>query len=142
MRITPWVAGCCGPKLTSRSVVWTSRKNSRSPVGSTRPSFSSVMLPCGSPAMVLPFPRALLARDPVVLLGEHVVLAQRETFPVVGEQDVARIGVPDERDAEHLRALALVPLRGAVDRRGRGHPQIRLREQRLDRQALPALDRE
>src|SRR5262249_51647953 len=116
MRITPCVAGCCGPKLTSRSCVATSRKNSRSPDGSTRPSFSSVMLPCGSAAMGLPSSRALLARDPVVLLGEHVVLPQRVADPVVGQQDVPRVGVADERDAEHLAALALVPLRGAVDR--------------------------
>src|ERR1044071_3627322 len=99
MRITPCVAGCCGPKFTSRSVVWTSRKNSRSPDGRTRACSSSVMLPCGSAAMVPASPRALLARDAVVLLREHVVLAQRVADPVVGQEDVPRVGAADERDA-------------------------------------------
>src|SRR4029079_13766037 len=103
MRITPCVAGCCGPKFTSRSVVLTSRKYSRSPEGRIRASSPIVMLPCRSAI-------GLLAGDPVVLLREHVVLPKRIPDPVVREQDVPRIGMADERDPEHLGALALVPL--------------------------------
>ena len=78
----------------------------------------------------------------MVLVGEDVVLAQRVPDPVVGQQDVARIGVALERDAEHLRALALVPLRRAVDGHARRDHGRGLRDEALDRQTVAPRDRE
>ena len=78
----------------------------------------------------------------MVLLRELVVLAQRVPDPVVGEQDVARIGKADERDAEHLGALALVELRGAIDRNGRRQLWLRLGKLALDREPLAVRQRQ
>src|SRR5262245_10130596 len=132
MRITPCVAGCCGPMFTSRSCVWTSSMNSFSPLSSVRCSSGSVIVPRGAWDMAC----WLLAGDAVVLLGEHVVLAHRVTDPVVGQEDVARVGMTDEPDAEHLRTLALVPLRRAVDRGRARHRELSLGQQRLDREPM------
>src|SRR5688572_7250227 len=41
---------------------------------------------------------------------DSVVLAQRMAFPVVAQEDAAMIGMPVERDAEHVVALALHPV--------------------------------
>src|SRR5688572_4344439 len=135
MRITPCVAGCWGPKLTSMSWVRTSSANSRSPL-------SSSVASAGTVGWLMRACARLLAGDAVVLLGEHVVLAQRVAQPVVGQQHVARIGMADEGHAEHLRALALVPLRRAIDDRAGRQARRGLGQEALDREALAMAQRE
>src|SRR5687767_6385261 len=51
---------------------------------------------------------------------DSVVLAQRVALPVVAEEDAAMIGMPLERDAEHVVALALHPVGPAPDAGERG----------------------
>src|SRR3990167_4913509 len=49
--------------------------------------------------------------DPVVFLGNDVVLAQRMAHPVLGAEDAHQVGVALVDDAEQVEGLALVPVR-------------------------------
>ena len=90
--------------------------NSRSPAAAATPALVGSRSMAVGCVAVRRSPSRYSQEIPWYSFGEHVVLAQRIADPVVRQQDVARIGVAGEGDAEHLGALALVPLRGAVDR--------------------------
>src|SRR5512141_434616 len=52
--------------------------------------------------------------------GEREVLAQRVALELVGQIDPAEVRVAFEADAEHVERLPLSPVRGGIDRDGRG----------------------
>src|SRR5947207_13836941 len=91
-RSTPCVDGCCGPMLRTSSVE--SRKVDSGILRSLAASDTQVLL-----------------HPSVVLFQYAVVLAQRETFPFLGQKDAPHIGVAGELDAEHVVRLALQPVR-------------------------------
>ena len=100
-RNTPCVLGCCGPMLTSISSLC--RSNSTSS-GSTR-SIAMRYLP----------------RNPVVLGGHLIILAQRVADPVLGQEDPPQVGVARKKHARQVEHLALVPLGRAPDVADAGH---------------------
>jgi len=55
------------------------------------------------------------SRDAVILAGELIILAERVTFPIVGAQDPAEIGVAREIDAEEIKGFTLVPVGGGPE---------------------------
>jgi hypothetical protein len=55
------------------------------------------------------------AGDAVVLAGEDVVLAEGVSFPVVGEEDSAEVGVAVEGDPHEVVGLAFVPVGGGPE---------------------------
>src|SRR5687768_14883620 len=99
-RSTPWVEGCCGPMF--RIMV----------PESVRVSESMTML-----SALLTTAHGTVELDR--LFSEREVFAQRVSFPVVGHQDAAQVGVAVEADAEHVVDLALGPVRGGPDVRDR-----------------------
>src|SRR6185436_10574233 len=103
-RNTPWVLGCCGPMLRS---------------------ISSVFMSAISVNDVL---------DPVIALGNHVVLPQSMPLPVLGAQDPRQVVVTLEDHAHQVEGLALVPVGRVPDVLHRGDPgrlavEVRLGDQ-------------
>src|SRR5262245_61684583 len=99
-RSTPCVEGCCGPMLRTNSV-------------ESRNVVSGMYLLTALDVQILPYPA-------IVLLNQAVFLAQREAFPLLGEENSAHVGVALELDAEHVEDLAFQPVRGGVDGGGGG----------------------
>src|SRR6266567_7728497 len=98
-RSTPCVEGCCGPILRTNSV-------------ESRNVVSGMDLLAALDVQILPYPA-------LVLLNQAVFLAQREAFPLFGEQDAAHVRVAFKLNAEHVEDLAFQPVCGGVHRRGR-----------------------
>src|SRR5512137_1496992 len=134
---TPWVDGCCGPKLMSISSLFrsTRRRTSFDMALSSRPSGPPAgrterggrgrgrrrmeLLVLGDAHQVdaSKLDERVLAQvgDAVEAAGLLVVLAQRVADPVVGEHDPAQVGVAGEGDAEEVVDLPLQPVGGLPD---------------------------
>src|SRR2546423_1438547 len=117
-RSTPWVEGCCGPMLRTNSVE--SRK-----------------VESGIRALLPAFDSQVLLHPALVLLNNSVILAQRISLPLLGQQDAPHIGVSGELDPEHVEHLALQPVRGQVHA-GRGLRPITVGDLSLDPHPLIA----
>jgi hypothetical protein len=63
----------------------------------------------------------LSATDAVVFQRELVILPQRVTFPIVGQQDARQVGMADELHATQVVNLALVPVSGPPEPSNRRH---------------------
>src|SRR6266496_3642691 len=122
--MTPWVEGCCGPKL--RTISSLSRSTRR------RMSFSMVVPRSGlggGGRVQRCLLRLLRVVEPLQLdervladVGDAVpaarllvVLAQRVADPVVGQHDPAQVRVAREVHAEQVVDLALEPVGGLPD---------------------------
>src|SRR4030081_3742752 len=127
-RKTPWVLGCCGPRL---SVISVSPTSSTTPEGSM---VSKMVSPSSAPrlgarpgisvsAMVIFFSSdasgsvrlvdELLDGDVVVV---HFVIASHgEADEVVGQQDAAQVWVAEEANAHHFEGFALHELGAGPD---------------------------
>src|SRR5579864_3486671 len=90
-RSTPCVEGCCGPMLRTSSV-------------------ESKNVASGILASVTAFDPQVFLHPAVVLLQDGVILPQRETLPILGQEDAAHVRVAVELDAEHIEHLALQPV--------------------------------
>src|SRR6266545_8168926 len=122
--MTPWVEGCCGPKL--RIISSLSRSTRRRMSFSM--SFSSGLhggLRVGRRGLLrllrvvepLQLDERVLSevRDPVPAARLLVVLAERVADPVVGQHEAAEIRVSGEVHAEQVVDLALEPVRRLPD---------------------------
>src|SRR5947209_7669728 len=94
-RSTPCVEGCCGPMLRTSSV-------------------ESRNVASGIEGLLAAFDIQVFPHPPVVLLKNPVVLAQRVSLPLFGQQDAPHVGVAGELDTEHVEDFALQPVRSPV----------------------------
>src|SRR6185369_14993055 len=94
-RSTPCVDGCCGPMLRTSSV-------------------ESKNVASGIKGSLAAFDIQVFLHPSIVLLENPVVLAQRISLPLCGQQDAAHVGVAGEFDAEHVEDFAFQPVRGEV----------------------------
>src|SRR5579859_5560844 len=125
MRKTPWVLGCCGPRL---SVIRFSSSTMPSAPGASkmvspssglcagvRPLSTSVsVMGWTTPLQSVRLVHELFDGD--VLKVGLVVAPHREADEVVGQQDFAQVGVAEEADAHHLVGFALQELGARPDR--------------------------
>src|SRR6266540_654577 len=149
--MTPWVDGCCGPKL--RTISSLSRSTRR------RMSFSMSFLSGLRGGVGLGRRRLLRlrrvveplqldewvladVRDAVPAARLLVVLAERVADPVVGEHDPAEVRVAREVHAEEVVHLALEPVRGLPDHLDRGDRRRGAVRLDLQLEDVPVLVRE
>src|SRR5215475_11134627 len=90
-RSTPCVDGCCGPILRTSSV-------------------ESRNVASGMDGLLAAFDIQIFPHPAIVLLNQAVLLTQRESLPLLGQQDTPHVGVPGELDTEHVEDLAFEPI--------------------------------
>src|SRR5262249_61809838 len=90
-RSTPCVDGCCGPMLRTSSV-------------------ESRNVASGMDGLLAAFDIQIFPHPAIVLLNQAVLLTQRESLPLLGQQDTPHVGVPGELDAEHVEDFAFEPI--------------------------------
>src|ERR1700723_3050085 len=105
-RSTPCVEGCCGPML---------RIISSAP--STVVSISAVELwRVWSICLLLPtFDSQVLFHPGLILRQDVVILAQRISYPLFGQQNAPQIRVAVKSNAKHVENFALKPVRYRPD---------------------------
>src|SRR5579864_5065179 len=109
-RSTPCVLGCCGPMLSTSSLVSNMAPCTAPGVSSALPVLLNVRLFLRL-AQLQPVDRILhqqLARP-----LERIVLALRKSLPVLGHQNPPAVRMTGEIHAEHVVDLALEPVRRA-----------------------------
>src|ERR1022692_1130479 len=94
-RNTPCVEGCCGPILSTNSV---ESKNVWSGIWTSLAAFDT----------------HILLHPALVLLQDPVILAQRISLPLLGQQDAPHVRMAGKLDAEHVEHFALQPVRRQV----------------------------
>src|SRR6266581_2099851 len=112
-RSTPCVLGCCGPMLSTSSSVSniaprtfsSSLKAQVSRMKNQRPSFNIRLFP--RLPQLQPVERIL--HQQLAWTFEWIVLALRETLPVVRHQNPPTVRMPGEVHPEHVVHLALEP---------------------------------
>src|SRR5262245_56219656 len=110
-RSTPCVLGCCGPMLSTSSLV--SNIAPRTVSGCTLLNVGFL------PRLPELQPVERVLHQQLARAFERIVLALRTSLPVLGHQDAPSIGMADEADAEHVVDLALEPVGGGPHRRHR-----------------------
>src|ERR1035438_10015831 len=94
-RKTPCVEGCCGPILSTNSVV---SKNVWSGIQTSLAAFDT----------------QIFLHPALVLLNDPVVLAQRKALPFFGQQNSPHVRMAGKLDAKHVEHFALQPVRRQV----------------------------
>src|ERR1051325_10964115 len=100
-RKTPWADGCCGPIFICR------RSGPAQSISTRVVLFTSSI---GGVTLSIGWMRRV----------HRIRLEERMAFPAVLEQDAPQVRVVVEANPEQVEALALHPVRAAVDRRQRG----------------------
>src|SRR5580658_8991107 len=117
-RSTPCVEGCCGPILRTNSV-------------------ESKNVASGIPCSLAAFDLQVFPHPGLVLLNYRIVLSQRVSLPLFGEEDAPHVGMAGELDAEHVENFALQPVGASVDGDG-GFRFVALGDVRFHANALVA----
>src|SRR5579863_1107460 len=91
-RSTPCVEGCCGPMLSTSSVV-------------------SKKVWSGIQTSLAAFDTQILLHPPLVLLQDPVILAQGVALPFLGQQNAPHIRVAGKLDPKHIEHFAFQPVR-------------------------------
>src|SRR5438552_9817578 len=134
IRSTPWVLGCCGPRLSV--IRFSSSTTPSAPGASKMVSPNSAPWTGIRPGMLTSVSAIDVASQSVRLVNELlngdvlkvglVVAPHWETHKVVWQQNSTQVGVAEETDTHHLERFALHELGAGPDRGDRGDGRHRL----------------
>src|SRR6202795_3125556 len=105
-RSTPCVEGCCGPMLRMISSAPSTVVSTFEAPDQVPPLFRVSAIFALLPAL----DSQVFSHPGRVLFQNVVILAQRMTLPLVGQQNAFQIRMTLEHDAEHVEAFALEPV--------------------------------
>src|SRR5436190_4043084 len=79
-------------------------------------------------------------RNSMVFPRENIILAKRKSFPVIGTQNPAKIRMPVEDDAEHVKSFALMPIGRSPEIGDTGNMGIVARTENFHRDAVAMIE--